>query len=194
MSLVNSGSQTVNWKYKTSIKGSNLAKMFNGCISPGIYLKSGVPVEYGTGLVSSYAGGNIVLAPFEAVFRCVSDNKTVHIGTSESIDLYQTLGAVGSSAPYILMSYTWKDQVLNYIDFSYASSFTIYDVVVGKATFSGPAITGIDYSQATYPPIYDSVTNTFKLRNAPPVAGSTGHTSYKILYMDTVTGQLLIQS
>lgn len=194
MSLSNLGSQTINWKYKASLKGSNLSKMFNGCIAPGIYLKSGIPVEYGTGIVSSYTGGNIVLAPFEAVFRCVSDNKTVHVGTSESINLYTSLGAIGSSAPYIIMSYTWQDQVLNYIDFSYASSFTLYDVVIGKATFSGSDVTGIDYSQATYPPIYDSVTNTFKIRNYPPIAGSTGHTAYKALYMDTATGQILIGS
>jgi hypothetical protein len=119
--LLNLGSQTITWKYKTPLKGSVLSTMLNGAISPGIYLSNGSIITHGSGLVTNFSGNQIIIGPFDAMFRCVSDNKTVHIETTDTVNLATTggLGTIGSSTPYIVMSYTWQDQIVNYIEFSF---------------------------------------------------------------------------
>lgn len=168
MSTTNYGNQTINWKYKTPLKGSNLSKMFNGWASPGIYLNNGVLVTPGTGLVAAYAANQIIISPFTAVFKA-SSTQTVHIYTSSLINISADvgLGSITSSAPYITMSYTWADQIINYIDFSFKAigNITQYDLVIGKAVFTGASVTSIDYSVATYPPTYNQSTQTFNINN-----------------------------
>jgi hypothetical protein len=161
MSVTNFGNQIVNWKYKTPLKGSVLSKMFNGCMNPGIYLRNGEPITSNVGIVFSYSGNQIIIYPFEAVFKA-SATQTVHIGTENSINLYSDvgLGYVTEASPYITMSYTWLDQILTYIDFSFKSSYTKYDIVIGKAIFTTGVVTSIDYSEATHPPVYNPLTHT----------------------------------
>jgi len=165
--LNNLGSQTVTWKYKTPLKGSVLSTMLNGAISPGIYLSNGSIIAHGSGIITNFAGNQIILGQFEAVFRCVSDNKTVHIGTTDTINLATTggLGTIGSASPYIVMSYTWRDQIVNYIDFSFKdlASINSYDLVIGKAEFTGPVVTSIDYSTASHAPVWNNSTNTLNV-------------------------------
>lgn len=158
MSIVNLGTQTINWKYKTSLKGSNLSRMFNGCISPGIYLNNGSYIQANIGLITSYAGNQITINAFEAIFKA-SSTQTVHIGTSTAIALSTDggLGYITESYPYITMSYSWADQIINYIDFAFkaSGSITAYDLIIGKAIFTGGVVTSIDYSEASYPPYYN---------------------------------------
>ena len=158
MSIVNLGTQTINWKYKTSLKGSNLSRMFNGCISPGIYLNNGSYIQANIGLITSYAGNQITINAFEAIFKA-SPTQTVHIGTSTAIALSTDggLGYITESYPYITMSYSWADQIINYIDFAFKASGSInaYNLIIGKAIFTGGVVTSIDYSEASYPPYYN---------------------------------------
>jgi len=200
MSLQNLGTQIINWKYKTPLKGSTLATMLNGSTDPGLYLSNGNIITYGTGIVNSFAGNAIILNPFDAVFKA-SATQTVHIQTSSAINLYTetspSLGLIASSAPYITMSYTYANQVINYIDFDFKSigQLTAYDIVIGKAVFTGSAVTSIDYTVATYPPIFNPLTNMFLVRSkatlSPNLTTTAGHT-YKPLYIDTTTGEILI--
>ena len=164
MSVTNLGTQTINWKYKTSLKGSNLSKMFNGCINPGIYLNNNAYITAGTGLVTSFAGNQITINAFTAVFKA-SSTQTVHISTASPIMLSTdgSLGYITEAAPYITMSYTWADQVINYIDFAFKTvgDLTAYDLVIGKAEFTLGSVTSIDYSVASYPPVYNPHGNSF---------------------------------
>lgn len=166
MSTVNLGTQTINWKYKTSLKGSNLSRMFNGSTNPGIYLNNGVSITPGTGLVTSFTGNEITINAFTAIFKA-STTQTVHVSTSSAINLSSegSLGYITSAAPYITMSYTWADQIINYVDFSFKalSSLTSYDIVIGKAVFSGSNVISIDYSDASYPPLYNPTTQTLNV-------------------------------
>lgn len=188
MSTVNNGTQTINWKYKTSLKGSNLAKMFNGNVPPGIYLNNGILITPGTGLVTSFTGNQITINPFEAIFKA-SSTQTVHIGTATAIALSTDagLGYILTTAPYITMSYTWNDQVVNYIDFAFKAfgDITTYDVVIGKAVFTGPNVTSIDYTEATYPPSYNHQTQTFNIYQKLTVGNTTKVTN---LNADQVDG------
>lgn len=166
MSIVNLGTQTINWKYKTSLKGSNLSRMFNGCISPGIYLNNGSYIQANIGLITSYAGNQITINAFEAIFKA-SSTQTVHIGTSTAIALSTDggLGYITESYPYITMSYSWADQIINYIDFAFkaSGSITAYDLIIGKAIFTGGVVTSIDYSEASYPPYYNPTTQEYNV-------------------------------
>ena len=166
MSVTNLGTQTINWKYKTSLKGSNLSKMFNGCINPGIYLNNGSYIQPNIGLITSYAGNQITINAFTAVFKA-SSTQTVTISTAVPIALSTdgSLGYITSAAPYIVMSYTWADQIINYIDFAFKAvgDITAYDIVIGKAVFTGGSVTSIDYSEASYPPYYNPTTQEYNV-------------------------------
>ena len=50
--LINLGSQTITWRYKTPLKGSVLSTTMNGCVNPGIYLSNGSIISHGSGIVT----------------------------------------------------------------------------------------------------------------------------------------------
>jgi hypothetical protein len=157
MSTSNIGNQTVTFRYKNAATGADFSRTSYAAISPGIY----------EGGALSLPGGNVLmLAPFVAVFKSDTD-KSNHVSTANQINLNTDtgLGVCTSSAPYITMSYTYQDVLVNYIDFAYKATPLATDLVIGKALFTGANITGIDYTTASLPPIFSPIAATTYLRS-----------------------------
>jgi hypothetical protein len=162
MSVLNLGNATVGYAYKYPLKGSSFNKIFRNILSPGIY----------NGGILSYVANNISVTAYDALFN-TSTNQLLAVHTDSTIDLSGTaptgfgLGSITTLTPYIAMSFTWADSTTTYPDYIFSDNSILSNptyLIIGKATFSGSVVIGFDYSEATYPPVYNSTSKVLQVR------------------------------
>jgi len=170
MSSFSIGSPVVAYAYKYDAKGRAFNKVFNNIMSPGIYNGGGL----------SFVGNKITLAPYDALFPS-TDNQLVAIHTSAPIDLSTAqpsgfgLGDISSSTPYIAMTFVWADSTTEYPDYGFfdASILSNYSyLILGRATFSGSAVTGFSYNESTLPPRYNYISKSLSIRGIADASSS----------------------
>jgi hypothetical protein len=162
MSSLNLGNATVGYAYKYPLKGSAFNKVFRNILSPGIY----------NGGILSYVANNISVTAYDALFN-TNTNQLLAVHTDSTIDLSGTaptgfgLGSITTLTPYIAMSFTWADSTTTYPDYLFSDNSILSNptyLIIGKATFSGSVVIGFDYSEATYPPVYNSTSKVLQVR------------------------------
>jgi len=162
MSATNCGNQVLTWDYKNPLTAETFNTALRGGISPGI----------ASGALTKIDNVTVEVSPYLAYIPVDSD-KIIRVETSLPVQVNVT-----SATPIVYLSYTWANQIENWVDYGAKAegSFNENHVIVGKVTFSGASIIGFDYTAPLNrtPLLFDQTTKNL-----------TGGNSFYNLYYNT---------
>jgi len=133
--VINYGSQDIQWDYFSPLNSDELDKHHQDIIPVGIY--QGGRLE---------RLSDILVRVYPLVIQISDGTKQARIETSANADI-----AIGAATPYVVIRWSWSAIVNWYADFLAVAVGSILstDIVVGKAIYAGPVITGFDYTNQT---------------------------------------------
>jgi len=150
MGTLDQGTQTIIWDYKYPAKGSDFSKSWKHTFKPGVY--------YG-GTITADGSNNAVIAPL-TVFIEADSIYCVKISTSSPV----TIAIDDNTTKIIYVTFSWADNVYNYMDFLTANSLSEVPsngVILGTVTKTNGILSAPDYTSKTWG-TYDHTTGYYK--------------------------------
>lgn len=152
MGSVNQGNQKITFKYKNAFTGEDCNHLLRGGIKPGFY-------EGYSGIVM--AGGNDVTIPPYNLYIKSGEDKLIHVVASSNYT--KTISPIHTQE-YLYGTYTWVDNINNYLDFNTRSASGVAvdnEIIFGSIASSMGSIVCVSQSGVSWG-LYDSVTDSIK--------------------------------
>jgi len=146
MGTTNHGTQTIVYQYFLEATAENWGKRFLDIHPTGIY--SGCRVEI-TGNTSLQLGQMVVEIRDATNQVCIRTSALATIS-----DATLDSGSISSATPYLVLRWVHTASAANYLEVHAIASLSArlqYDLVIGKMTFTGGALTGFDYADRSHP-------------------------------------------
>jgi len=146
MGTTNHGTQSITFQYFLEATSENFGKLSMDVIPTGIYLG---------GRAEILGDSSLQIRPFVIAIRDATNQVIVRSAVNAVLTTgVLDSGGVSSATPYLVLRWAHTSSTANYVGIHAIASLSDrqqYDLVIGKMTFTGAALTGFDYTDRSNP-------------------------------------------
>lgn len=193
---INKGNQKITFGFQTAATSENFNAVCHTLIRPGVY--DWWNRVNGGELLSRLDDNTVRISPFTAFIAANNKDVSVRVETTSFYDIDVT-----STAPFIVLSFSWSNVVANYVDILTADITNIEAnseyIVLGRGVFdsSSNLTSTFDYSRTDYSNDIreeQELSRSFYVVPTSPISSSVGVSAGKMRTVDGVVEVASVQT